>query len=91
MINEAKNEHSNYEFFTQNMIDISLEKKYDLVFFIASFHHLKSLEERIEVLKKLKKYFKKDSIIFMTNWSLNSEFNSKKYFSSKIPNSENKF
>jgi trans-aconitate methyltransferase len=91
MINEAKNEHSNSEFFVQNMKEITLDKKFDLVFFIASFHHLKSLEERIDVLKNLKKYLKKDSIIFMTNWSLNSELNSKKYFSSMTPNSENEF
>lgn len=91
MISEAKKEHSNYEFFTQNMKEISLEKKYDLVFFIASFHHLKTIDERIEVLNNLKKIFKKDSIIFMTNWSLNSEINNEKYFSSKIPSSENEF
>lgn len=91
MINEAKKEFMDYDFFVQNMKEISLEKKYDLVFFIASFHHLKTIEERIEVLKNLKNYLKKDSIIFMTNWSLDSELNSWKYFSSKIPNSQNEF
>ena len=91
MILEAKKQYKEYDFFTQNMKDISLEKKYDLVFLIASFHHLQTIEERIEVLKNLKQYLKNDSIIFMTNWSLDSELNKQKYTSSKIPNSENSF
>lgn len=91
MISEAKKNHNSFDFYCQNMKKISLEKKYDLVFFIASFHHLKTLEERIEVLKNLSNYLNQDSLIFMTNWSLNSELNSKKYFSSIIPNSKNQF
>lgn len=91
IISEAKKSHNAFDFYCQNMKEISLEKKYDLVFFIASFHHLKTTWERIEVLKNLSNYLKQDSLIFMTNWSLNSELNSKKYFTSIIPNSKNQF
>jgi hypothetical protein len=37
-----------------------IESKYDAIFFIASFHHLQTKEERIEVLKKAKNLLSQD-------------------------------
>ncbi len=66
-------------------------KKFDYIFFIASFHHLDSLEKREEVLKKTRELLSEDWIIFMTNWSLKSEVHKEKYKKSEIKDSENKF
>ncbi len=91
MINEAKIQYKEYDFFCQNMNNISLLKKYDLVFLIASFHHLNNIDKRIDVLLKIKNLIKKDSKIFMTNWALQSKLNFDKYKDCIIPNSKNQF
>ncbi len=64
---------------------------FESVFFIASFHHLLNLEERLRVLKNLKKIVIPWSYIFMTNWALESELNKEKYEKSFIKNSQNEF
>lgn len=64
---------------------------FDYIFFIASFHHLKTIEERIKVLKQAKNLLKTNWTIFMTNWALNSELNQEKYKNSFIENSKNEF
>lgn len=91
MLLEAKKEYSNYEFLCKNMTEISLDKKYDFIFFIASFHHLNNLEDRIKVLTNLKKQIKLETKIFMTNWDLRSNLNFDKYKDCIIPDSENQF
>jgi len=93
MIDEAKKSYKNKNFLVLDMtfIDKIENKKFDFIFFIASFHHLQTLEERIEVLQKAKDLLNKDWIIFMTNWYLNSSINDEKYKNDIIENSENKF
>lgn len=51
-------------------------------FFIASFHHLETYEERLTVLKETKKILLPGGKIYMTNWHLLSQKN-EKYSSSK--------
>jgi hypothetical protein len=68
-----------------------LKEKFKTIFFIASFHHLETIEERKEVLNQAYDLLEKDGIIFMTNWALESDFNKEKYGLSKIPNSTNEF
>jgi hypothetical protein len=65
--------------------------KFDYIFFIASFHHLSNLQDRINVLKKAYNLLNNHGKIFMTNWALNSELNKKKYLKSVIKDSKNKF
>ncbi len=72
-------------------LKIKNSKLFNYIFFIASFHHLENLEERLEVLTQTKKLLKKWWIIFMTNWDLQSELNIQKYKSSIIKNSKNQF
>lgn len=49
---EAKESFPDSSFELLDMRDISsLQKKYTTIFFIASFHHLGSLEQRIQVLE----------------------------------------
>jgi SAM-dependent methyltransferase len=57
---------------------------FEAFFFIASFHHLETFEERLNVLEQTKKALVPGGKIYMTNWYLLSEENQKKYHSSKI-------
>jgi endonuclease V-like protein UPF0215 family len=75
-----------------NMLDLDkFEDKYDAVFFIASFHHLETLEERQLVLEKLGNILNKNAKIYFTNWALNSEKLDKIYGKHKVKNSKNEF
>lgn len=93
MIQEAKNKFWSDDFLVFDMlkIDILHIKDFESVFFIASFHHLLTIKERIEVLKKLKNIITGNTYIFMTNWALNSELNTEKYEKSIIEDSKNEF
>jgi len=93
MIDEAKKSYNNKDFLVLDMLSINQIKnrKFDFIFFIASFHHLQTIEERIEVLEKAKNLLKKEGIILMTNWYLNSPINDEKYKNDIIENSENQF
>jgi len=55
---------------------------FEAFFFIASFHHLETFEERLNVLKHTKKALVPGGKIYMTNWHLLSEQN-QKYLPSK--------
>jgi hypothetical protein len=63
----------------------------NIIFFIASFHHLETLENRIFMLEKVYKNLKKWWYVFLTNWNLLWEKNIKKYKNSLIKNSKNEF
>lgn len=91
LLEEARKMYANYNFFEKNMLDIhSLDiPKRDIIFFIASFHHLSCLEQRESVLKNAAWILNEWWQILMTNWSLESELNLKKYWTSKIEWSEN--
>lgn len=55
---------------------------FDACFFIASFHHLENYDERVNVLKQIKKLLQPNGIILMTNWNLTHE-SQKKYRTSR--------
>jgi 2-polyprenyl-3-methyl-5-hydroxy-6-metoxy-1,4-benzoquinol methylase len=62
MIEEAQKLHPEYTFMVLDMNhleELSDDEKYDVIIFIASFHHLQTSEERKEVLEKTKKLLKK--------------------------------
>jgi len=54
------------------------DEYFDLVFLIASFHHLPDEESRVELLKKIYKETKVGGRLVMTNWNLESEWAEKK-------------
>lgn len=93
MLKYASSNFPDKEFLNLNMLDLDniSWKKFDYIFFIASFHHLDSFEKRQEVLRKTYKILKKDWFIFMTNWALNSELNYLKYKDSIIQDTTNEF
>ena len=93
MIWEAKTKFRENNFLVCDMLELSKikQKDFESIFFIASFHHLNTFNQRKEVLLQLKNIIKPWSYIFMTNWDLNSELNLKKYNKSIIKNSQNEF
>lgn len=92
LLDEARIIHPKNKFKQLDMLDLDkIEEKFDTIFFIASFHHLKNIEDRLMVLKKAFSLLENDWIIFLTNWSLFSELNKEKYNKSQISWSENKF
>lgn len=96
LLEEAKKQHPNDIFYELDMQDIwknnLLQKEsFDIIFFIASFHHLETLEARKSVLQNVYKLLKKGGYLCMTNWALESPLNKKKYEKSFTVWSENQF
>lgn len=75
----AKNIRTEFIQATMQKIAIYLKKKYDVVFFIASYHHLMEEQSRASVLEQLKSVLVPGGIVCMTNWYLHSPENEKKY------------
>lgn len=71
MIWEAIKLHPNNQFKVLWMQDIwDLDESFDVLLFLASFHHLESRQERIQVLQDAKKFLNPNGRIYMTNWNL---------------------
>lgn len=87
MIDEAKQEFSDDSFEVLDMINIDkLWQKFDIVFFIASFHHLETIEDRIRVLLQTKNLLNTDWQVLLTNWNLMWEGNMLRYQKSYLWN-----
>jgi SAM-dependent methyltransferase len=92
LLEEANFLHPEARFLHLNMQDLDkIKENFNIIFFIASFHHLTEIKDRLDVLKKTYDLLEKWWIVVMTNWSLNSEINTKKYNSSVIKNTKNRF
>lgn len=93
MVKEAKNNFWFADFFVLDMthIDTFHKKNIECAFFIASFHHLQTSQEREEVLIKLKTILVPWSYVFLTNWALDSQVNIEKYSQNIIPDSQNQW
>lgn len=96
LLGEAKKNFPTGKFHNLEMQDIwksdlLKENTFDVIFFIASFHHLETLEIRKSVLQNVYNLLKKDGYICMTNWALESPLNKEKYKTSFIEWSENQF
>lgn len=72
LIKIASNKHKNRDFVVWDMTDLSFIKTgtIDIIWSIASFHHLPSITDRINHLQECKRVLKNDWIICMTNWNL---------------------
>jgi len=91
LLDEARKNYNWINFLSLDMLNIdNLDiKDINIVFFIASFHHINSIENRLSTLEKLYNWLEKNSFIFMTNWALNSQLNYEKYKNSIISWSNN--
>jgi len=85
LLDEAEKNHPWFTFQELNMLDLSkLKYNYNYIFFIASFHHLKTIKNRLKVLKDTYSLLESWWMVFMTNWALDSELNKEKYKDSII-------
>ena len=77
LISEATKKFPNKNFLVADMSNFDFkENSFDMVFMIASFHHLATNKERSELLHKIYSSLKPGGYLFMTNWNLWQ----KKYF-----------
>jgi len=89
MINEAKTLFPENQFQVLDMLNIDkVWHKFDIIFFIASFHHLHLIEDRLNVLNKAKNLLNTWWIIMMTNWNLLWKNNFEKYEESYLWNGD---
>jgi len=92
LLDEAKKNYPNHKFIDLNMQDLNkIDHNYNVIFFVASFHHINSIEDRIRILKKAYKKLESWWIVFFTNWALESELNKNRYSISKVKWSTNDY
>jgi len=92
LIDEAKQSWPNFNFIVGDILDLNLKEKYDLVFLIATLHHIPSQRLREKVLLNVKSVLKPNGKLLMTNWNLWQKRYLKyiiKYTLLKISESEN--
>lgn len=71
MIQEARSLYPDKVFQVTGMQEIShINDQFDAIIFLASFHHLESKDERIQVLRDSKRLLNPNGKIYMTNWNL---------------------
>jgi tRNA (uracil-5-)-methyltransferase TRM9 len=59
------------EFIAEDMINSSFpDNKFDVIFCVATFHHLKTRKARIKFLKNVYSWLKPEGYFLMTNWNL---------------------
>jgi SAM-dependent methyltransferase len=81
MIEEARRLHPEYHFEVCDMLSLSTippshhptNQLFDAIIFLASFHHLETLEERIQVLHDVKTLLAPHGRVYMTNWNLRDQ------------------
>lgn len=74
MIGEAQKLHRENTFGVIWMQNITkIQEIYDAILFLASYHHLETREERIQVLEDAKKLLHPNGRIYMTNWNLRNQ------------------
>lgn len=67
----AKKQHPEAEFLEQDMEELQVDPdQFDVVFSIASFHHLPTVHSRRETLKRMHQALKKDGVLILTVWNL---------------------
>ncbi|MBU1202515.1 class I SAM-dependent methyltransferase [Patescibacteria group bacterium] len=71
LVAEARKQHPDTRFIVADMVDLNFEPgTFDMIFMIASFHHIPSRRERLELLFKINRWLKPGGYLFMTNWNL---------------------
>ncbi len=92
LLDEAKKKYPEIEFMELNMLDLNkVEKTYDMIFFVASFHHINNPDDRLRVIKKAYNMLEDGWMMFFTNWALDSDLNRMRYWRNKVAWSENRF
>jgi len=80
----ANRESPQTDFQVGEMIDLPYEDNYfDIIFYIATFHHLPSKQLRLKALSEIKRVLKPGGYLLMTNWYWWQKF-PWKYFFNKL-------
>lgn len=86
LIEIARQKHEQARFIVADIQDLSLEdSSVEVVFCIATFHHLPDKGSRVKALKEMKRATKQGGKIIMTNWNTDSE-----WFQNKVENGDYK-
>jgi len=69
---KLKRESRNVFFICGNILDLSqfTDNKFDVVFMVASFHHIPNKKLREKLLQDIKRILKPGGFLIMTNWNL---------------------
>ncbi len=71
IIEQAKQQFPDRKFQVNDISDLDFAaNSFDMIFSIATFHHLVSKKERLELLNKINTWLKPGGHLFMTNWNL---------------------
>ena len=71
LIEKARANHSNANFEFADMVDLDLpDNSFDIIFSIASFHHIPGKKLRIQAIKEMHRVLKSDGILILTVWNL---------------------
>ncbi len=71
LVEEAQKKWPDYSFKVADILDLSfLENKFDLVFLIATLHHIPSDRLRLKVLREVYSVLKPGGKLLMINWNL---------------------
>ena len=75
LLQQAKEKFPNLEFIPGEMTAIpAKDKQFDVVFCLASFHHLPDRKARLKTLHEIARVLKPGGRLIMTNWNLYSEW-----------------
>ena len=82
LITEAKKQWPDFNFQVGEMENLKLApESFEMIFLIASFHHLQNRKDRIKVLNNIYQALKPEGLLFMTNWDLRQKKYLKNFFS----------
>ncbi|PIS05186.1 MAG: hypothetical protein COT81_02505 [Candidatus Buchananbacteria bacterium CG10_big_fil_rev_8_21_14_0_10_42_9] len=84
IIQAAKKRYPKAKFIVGDITNFSLPKKYDVIFLIASLHHIPSPELRLKVIQNAYHHLSGGGYIIMTNWNLRQGKYRRLYFASLL-------
>lgn len=75
LIEKARQKFPGANFVVSNMVTLPFgDESFDVLYSIASFHHLPNDELRLQTLKEMKRVLKPGGKIIMTNWNAKSNW-----------------
>lgn len=71
LIAQAQQNWPQAKFMVADILDLKdIKQKYDIIFLVATLHHIPSAKLREQVLSNIKQLLKPDGKLLMTNWNL---------------------
>ncbi len=71
LIEKARSNHPEAQFEMGDMVDLDLpNNNFDIIFSIASFHHIPGKKLRKKAVNEMHRVLKKDGILILTSWNL---------------------